>query len=70
MPDENTDLGMEMRYFLMCALADKAKAAGDVDAAEEADKLAAGIAIQKFNYRDIRDRRTAIKALIDELKAG
>jgi tetratricopeptide (TPR) repeat protein len=70
MPDEKTDLGMEMRYFLMCALADKAKAAGDVDTAEEADKLAAGIAIEKFNYRDIRDRRTAIKALINELKAG
>ena len=70
MPDQNTELGMELRYFLMCSLADKAQAARDLDAAEEADKLAAGIAIQKFNYRDIRDRRARIKTLIDEIKAG
>ena len=70
MADQNTDLGMELRYFLMCSLEGKGKSASDLDAAEEADKLAAGIAIQKFNYRDIRDRRSSIKSLIDELKAG
>jgi len=70
MADQNSDLGMELRYFLMCSLEDKARAAKDLDAAEEADKLAAGIAIQKFNYRDIRDRREAVKSLITELKAG
>ncbi len=70
MPDQNTDLGMELRYFLMCALEDKARTAKDLEAAQDADKLAAGIAIQKFNYRDIRDRREAIKALIEELKAA
>lgn len=70
MADQNTDLGMELRYFLMCSLEDKARAAGDLDAAQEADKLAAGIAIQKFNYRDIRERRESVKGLIDELKAG
>ncbi|MEM1185529.1 MAG: hypothetical protein AAGI53_11095 [Planctomycetota bacterium] len=70
MPDQNSDLGMELRYYLMCSLSDKASSARDLDAAEEADKLAAGIAIQKFNYRDIRDRREAVKGLIAELKAG
>ncbi len=66
--DETSDLGMDIRYGLMDAL--QAKAAKDLDiaSAERADKLAAGMAIQQFNFRDVRDRREQIKALMNEIK--
>ena len=69
MPDDSTPLGMEMRYGLLCAL--QAKAVGDksAEAAEEADRIAAGIAMQKFNFRDVRDRREQIKALLAEMRS-
>ena len=38
------------------------------EAAEEAEKLASDIAVQKLGYRDIRDRRTALKELIGRLR--
>ena len=66
--DENSELGMDIRYGLMDALAAKAKKDNDPQAAERADKIAAGIAIQQFNYRDVRDRREEIKALLAEMK--
>jgi len=64
----NDDTGMALRYGLMCALQVKAEAERDLAVAEEADKLASGIAIQQFGYRDIRVRRDALKKLIGELK--
>lgn len=67
--DEGSELGMDIRYGLMDALQAKADKERDLAIAERADKLAAGLAIQQFNYRDVRDRREAIKALISELKA-
>lgn len=66
--DENSELGMDIRYGLMDALAAKAKKDHDPLAAERADKIAAGIAIQSFSYRDVRERREEIKALINEIK--
>ncbi len=66
--DSKSDLGLELRYDLMLALYAKGKRDRERSAAEEADHLAAGIAMQRFNYRDIRDRRGAIKTLLDELK--
>ena len=69
MTDENSELGLDIRYGLMDALAAKAKKDNDPEAAEKADKIAAGIAIQQFNYRDVRDRREEIKGLITELKS-
>ena len=66
--DQNSDLGMELRYGLMDALQIKAGKDRDLEAAEKADKLAAGIAIQSFSYRDVSDRREQIKQLINELK--
>lgn len=66
--DEKSELALELRYDLMLSLQSKAKRERDRSAAEEADSLAAGIAMQKFSYRDIRDRRTEIKSLLDELK--
>lgn len=67
--DENSELGMDIRYGLMDALAAKAQKDSDEGAAERADKIAAGLAIQQFNYRDVRDRREQIKAILAEIKA-
>ncbi len=67
--DEKSDLGMEIRYGLMAALHQKGESNRDLAAAEEADKLAAGIAIQSFGFKDIRERRETIKALITALKS-
>ncbi len=66
--DETSELGMDIRYGLMDALQAKATKDQDLGAAERADKLAAGMAIQQFNYRDVRDRREQIKVLISEIK--
>lgn len=68
MTDENSELGMDIRYGLMEALSAKARKDQDIQAAERADKIAAGIAIQSFSYRDVRDRREDIKALIQDIK--
>ena len=67
MEDETT---MELRYGLMSALQAHAGEQRDIEAADEAYKLASTIAMQNFNYRDIRERRVAAKALLDELKAA
>jgi TolA-binding protein len=67
-PDGNDDMGMELRYELMVALMKKGQASRDLGSAEEADKLASAIGMQNIGYKDIRDKRTAIKALVVELK--
>ncbi|MFT3685104.1 MAG: hypothetical protein QM783_09300 [Phycisphaerales bacterium] len=67
-PDPNDDTGMELRYELTEALFKKAQSARDLPSAEEADKLASAIAMQSITYKDIRNKRTQIKALITELK--
>ncbi len=64
------DTGMNLRYGLLSALQVKAEADRDLAVAEEADKLASAIAVQQFNYKDIRARRDALKKLIGELKRG
>lgn len=69
MPDDSTPLGMEMRYGLLCALQAKAVGEKSAEAAEEADRIAASIAMQKFNFRDVRDRREQIKALLAEMRS-
>ncbi len=68
MPDDTTPLGMELRYGLLCALQSKAMGEKSAEAADEADRIAAGIAMQKFNFRDVRERREQIKALMIELR--
>ena len=68
-PDETTPLGMELRYGLLRALQAKAEKDQNLEIAEEADKVAASIAMQKFSFRDVRERREQIKKLIAELKA-
>jgi tetratricopeptide (TPR) repeat protein len=64
------DLHMEIRYWLMCALQAKAEAERDLEAAQEADKLAASIALQSIGYLDIRSKRDVIKKLVAELRAA
>ena len=66
--DETSELGMDIRYGLMDALQAKAQKDQDVESAKRADKLAAGMAIQQFNYRDVRDRREQIKTLITQIQ--
>jgi len=69
--DTHTDeIGMELRYGLMQALAMRARETGDVADAEEAYKLAAGITIQKIDYKDVRKHRDDLKALLAQLKGG
>lgn len=64
------EMGLGLRYGLLSALHAKAEAERDLAVAEEADKLASAIAVQQFNYRDIRARRDGLKKLIGELKKG
>lgn len=67
--DDDSELGMDIRYGLMEALISKAQKDNDMEAAERADKIAAGIAIQQFSYRDVREKRELIKSLLTEMKA-
>lgn len=62
--------GLEIRYGLMSALQSKAGAERDLESAIEAEKIASGIAIVQITFKDIRDRREALKKLITELRAG
>jgi len=66
--DDSSDTSLELRYDLMGALQRKAERDRDREAAVEADELAAAIAMQKFGFRDIREKRTEIKKLLSELK--
>lgn len=68
--DLDSDQGMDLRYGLMCALRAYAEKDRDLDAAKEAEKLAGGIAIKSFTYRDIREQRDAIKQLVKGLEGG
>lgn len=71
--DPQNERGMELRYGLMLALKAKAFAesgAGALSACEEAEKLASAIAIQQFNYRDIREQRESLKKRLEELRRG
>ena len=42
----------------------------DLPSAEEAEKIASGIAIKNLNFRDIRGRREALKKLVQALRMG
>lgn len=62
------ELLLAARYGLMTSLEARARDMRDLDAAEEALKLASSIAIQQIGYRDVRDRRTDLQALVKELR--
>lgn len=65
--DDSNEDGMGLRYALMDSLETKARSDKDIESATEAEKLAAGIAMQQLGFRDIRERRQALKELIKEL---
>lgn len=67
---DSDELGLELRYGLMDALAQHAEDTKDLAAAEEAYKIGSGIAMQQISYRDIRERRDRLQQLIKELKKG
>lgn len=68
--DVNDAKGMELRYGLMAALSAQAAQQNNLANAEEAYKIAASIAIQQINFKDIRQRREDLKTLITRLKGG
>lgn len=65
--DADSEQGMDLRYGLMTALIAYARANQDLDAAREAEKIAGGIAIKSFSYRDIREQRDQVKQLVKDL---
>lgn len=62
------DTATELRYGLMKSLQSKAEQQRDLQAADEAFRLASGIAIKQINYRDVRDRRTVLQELVKQLR--
>jgi len=60
---------LELRYGLLIALQKRAESTRDIVAAEEADKIASSIAMQQISYKDIRQRREAVKKLLTDLKS-
>lgn len=68
--DQSDDLGFQLRYSLMMTLSEKAQNDKSLDAAQEAEKLASGIAVSRFDYRDIQDKYDEAKKLVAELRAG
>ncbi len=67
---DSDDLGTQLRYGLMLALQRKAEDNQELSSAEEAFKLASGIAIKQIGYKDIRERRNAIQELVKTLKSA
>lgn len=65
-----SDQSLDLRYHLMSALQARAAETRDLATAEEAEKLAASIAVEQIGYRDIRVRRDGIKKLTGELRAA
>ena len=68
-PSDSDDTALELRYNLMTTLERKAREDEDPDAADEAYKLASSISVKSISFRDIRDKRGELQALVKELRA-
>ncbi|MBL8745673.1 MAG: hypothetical protein JNK58_04860 [Phycisphaerae bacterium] len=68
-PVATDDLAAELRYGLMDILQRKATETRDASAADEAFKLASGIAVQRIGFKDIRARRQQLQDLVKSLKS-
>ncbi|MEL7472799.1 MAG: hypothetical protein AAGK04_05720 [Planctomycetota bacterium] len=66
--EPDSDMGMQLRYGLLVSLESKARSEKDLDAAQEAAKIASDIAIRNFDFRDIKERLTALKQYVAELR--
>ncbi|MBI1373450.1 MAG: tetratricopeptide repeat protein [Phycisphaera sp.] len=69
-PFNDDALAMELRYSLMKVLETKAREGVDIDAAQEATRLASQIAQADINYKDIRECVNRLRGLVDEMKKG
>lgn len=69
-PAQGDDTAAELRYGLMDVMSRKAEESKDVSQAEEAFKLAASIAMQRINFKDIRARRQQLQDLVKSLRGG
>ncbi len=69
-PVQGDDTAAELRYGLMDVLARKAEESKDLSVAEEAFKLAASIAMQRINFKDIRNRRQTLQELVKSLRGA
>lgn len=67
-PNQSDDLASDLRYGLMDVLERRARESSSLATAEEAFKLAAAIALQRINFRDIRARRQALQELVKTLR--
>ena len=67
---DNDSSGIELRYSLLCSLQRKAETDREITVAEEGAVLASKIAQLQFGYKDVRQRREALKSLIAQIKAG
>ncbi|MFW5652972.1 MAG: tetratricopeptide repeat protein, partial [Planctomycetota bacterium] len=67
---KDDDRHLEMRYDLMDALEHYARDHDDLEAADEAARLASGIALKQINFRDIRARREGLRELVKSLRKG
>lgn len=63
-------MSKDIRYALMVSLQKVATDNKDIGAAEEAGKLAQAIGMEQITYKDIRQRRDQIKALVAQLRQG
>lgn len=70
MESSDSDAGMETRYNLMAALERKAREQKELKSAEEAYRIASGIAIQQIGYKDVRAKRDELKGLVGSLKGS
>ena len=66
--DLTTEQNMETRYLLLVGLEKIADSRRDLQAAEEAERLASGILSQKFNFKDVKARRDNLKKLVADLR--
>lgn len=67
-PVTTDELAAELRYGLMDTLYRKAEDARNLPLAEEAFKLASGIAVQRIGFRDIRNKRQQLQDLVKALR--
>lgn len=67
---ETDGTALMLRYDLMNALEQKARKERNLELADEASRIGSKIAQTNINFRDIRDRLTAVRAFIDELRNG
>lgn len=67
---DSDSTGMDINYGLMDALLKKATDHRDLESAAEAEKIASGIAIKDISFKEIRQKRDSIKALLAELRQG